>query len=908
MTTRIGRDRAAPTASVPSADRTLRSIRVADRAAEIIITVGGLSVIAAVLGIIFYLGSVTLPLLAPGSAGVELSSAANRSEPLDVLVDEYQTFAVVLSSAGTFDVVDLATGELVESRPVADGTAALTAGRFDPPSGRFVAGAPGRVLIGSVGFRVEVLSPADVPETASEIELGSRVRDGSAVIERIGRDQWRRIAFVSEAEQEGQVPGIPVFVDHAPARRGTVTAAWFADGTGAVAVHGRGRGTMLGEDADASLDWTMLPERSGDAEVVGIHLIDDASGLVVIGQDGLVDRTRIGRRGVTLEDAEQITQTGDTVTATGTVLGRKTIVLGTNSGMVHTAYLASQDDEDDVFIAVHRRDLFDDSVSVIRPGLRDRTVFIGSDDGSLTAWHATSGKSVIALSLPGSEPVAAIGIAPKLDGVVALTDGTLHKLSLDVGHPEATVSSLFLPVLYEGQSEPEYVYQASAAEDDAEPKLSLTPLIFGTIKATFISMLFAAPLAVLAAIFTSEFMEERARRYIKPGVEMMASLPSVVLGFLAAMVVAPFLRDHLMAVLLSFVTMPLAVVTVAAIWTAAADRQIRRLSASGTLLLVGVIAVAGIGMALAAAPFVERSLFQPSEAELAVLSGLVEAAEPGADGAVGVLDGWYTLREPANEQERQRLEAVAAEFASPNASLKSWLGGVIGGPEPGWFALTLPVATLLVGTLGWSAFVAVTGRRVGAFGPLLRILASLLLGGAIAWATAWLMAGVGLDLRDSLLGTFTQRNTLVIGMIMGLAIIPIIYTISDDAMRSVPVSLKAASLGAGATPWQTVVRVVLPVAASGIFSAVMIGLGRAVGETMIVLMATGNTPVMEWNIFSGLRTLSANIAVELPEADRGSTHYRLLFLCGVVLFIMTFVINTTAELVRQRFRRRNALL
>lgn len=88
----------------------------------------------------------------------------------------------------------------------------------------------------------------------------------------------------------------------------------------------------------------------------------------------------------------------------------------------------------------------------------------------------------------------------------------------------------------------------------------------------------------------------------------------------------------------------------------------------------------------------------------------------------------------------------------------------------------------------------------------------------------------------------------------------------------------------------------------------MIGLGRAVGETMIVVMATGNTPSMDWNIFSGFRTLSANVAVELPEASQGSTHYRVLFLCGFVLFVMTFAINTSAELIRQYFRRRNAAL
>jgi phosphate transport system permease protein len=145
---------------------------------------------------------------------------------------------------------------------------------------------------------------------------------------------------------------------------------------------------------------------------------------------------------------------------------------------------------------------------------------------------------------------------------------------------------------------------------------------------------------------------------------------------------------------------------------------------------------------------------------------------------------------------------------------------------------------------------------------------------------------------------------MVVGFVMGFAVVPIVYTLAEDALSSVPAHLRLASLGAGATPWQTAVRIVIPTAASGLFSAIMVGLGRAVGETMIVLMATGNTPVMSWNIFNGFRTLSANIAVELPEAVRNSTHYRTLFLAALCLFAITFFFNTIAETVRQRFRRR----
>ena len=179
----------------------------------------------------------------------------------------------------------------------------------------------------------------------------------------------------------------------------------------------------------------------------------------------------------------------------------------------------------------------------------------------------------------------------------------------------------------------------------------------------------------------------------------------------------------------------------------------------------------------------------------------------------------------------------------------------------------------------------------------------------------WLLFQVGHPIEAGLFGgdlpgylsnelgiTYEQRNSLVVGIAMGFAVTPTIFSIAEDAVFSVPKSLTSGSLALGATPWQTLVGVVLLTASPGIFSAVMIGLGRAVGETMIVLMATGNTAVMDFSIFTGFRTLSANIGVEMPEAGVGETHYRLLFLSALVLFGFTFVVNTVAELVRQRLR------
>jgi phosphate transport system permease protein len=174
----------------------------------------------------------------------------------------------------------------------------------------------------------------------------------------------------------------------------------------------------------------------------------------------------------------------------------------------------------------------------------------------------------------------------------------------------------------------------------------------------------------------------------------------------------------------------------------------------------------------------------------------------------------------------------------------------------------------------------------------------------LVFGVAWILDAVKIDPRGTFVGRYDERNALIVGLAMGFAIIPLIYTLADDALSSVPASLRSASLGAGATHWQTAMHVVIPTAMSGLFSAVMIGLGRAVGETMIILMAAGGQPLMDINIFNGFQTLSAAIATQMPEAAVGTTHLRTLYVAALALFIITFVVNTVAEVVRQRFRRR----
>jgi phosphate transport system permease protein len=244
-------------------------------------------------------------------------------------------------------------------------------------------------------------------------------------------------------------------------------------------------------------------------------------------------------------------------------------------------------------------------------------------------------------------------------------------------------------------------------------------------------------------------------------------------------------------------------------------------------------------------------------------------------------------------------------------NIKEWLDGQRGSGAGGWVLLLLPLAALFTFVLlsqqvnPWLRSRAVGWTRTQAgLAELLKFVASVAFTVGLALLVAWALDALKLDPRGTFVGTYVQRNALVVGFAMGFAIIPLIYTIADDALATVPEHLRSASLGAGATPWQTAVRIVIPTAASGLFSALMIGLGRAVGETMIVLMAAGNTPLMDWNIFQGFETLSMALATELPEAAKNSTHYRVLFLAALTLFAVTFVVNTVAEMVRQRFRRR----
>jgi phosphate transport system permease protein len=157
---------------------------------------------------------------------------------------------------------------------------------------------------------------------------------------------------------------------------------------------------------------------------------------------------------------------------------------------------------------------------------------------------------------------------------------------------------------------------------------------------------------------------------------------------------------------------------------------------------------------------------------------------------------------------------------------------------------------------------------------------------------------------QKLFGYEGRLNALVAGIALGLAIIPLVFSIAEDALTSVPRSYTQAALALGASRWQAAWQVVLPAALPGVFAAIVLGFGRAIGETMVVLMASGNASIMSWNVLDSTRTMTATIAAEMAEVVHGGVHYRMLFFIGAMLFVVTLLSNFAGDIVVHRLKRR----
>jgi phosphate transport system permease protein len=846
--------------------KTRLAVRVGERAARIVITVGGIGTILSVGLIMVFLASVVVPLFT--GARVEESGALNltagEASIAELRVDEYRLLAADVSDDGRLTIRRLDDGQVLEQRALFEQPLTTQSWSVDGATAAF-GFADGTVRLADLGFRPSFLS-GDEAGAFEGLRPGERAVSGAGVVERTPEGQLRRQESSILVGEPLSIAGDAIaLVDRSLAGARQVVCALTAGGElHLLDVTSRKNlltGAVTQRTERCQLPFSPPPELGPPAF---LHLSGGGDQVLVVwpGGEALRIDARDRKAPAVAEHLDLVRDAGARVTALVTLLGQNTLVVGDSAGRVTAWFAVKPENADTVdgalFTAVHALSAGGAGITALAPSKRTRLLAVGRADGELELYQVTTESKLARVRVEGGAAVEALELLPKEDGIACVAGGRLHRFDLDPRYPEAGFRALFTPVWYEGYAAPEHVWQSSGGTDDFEPKLGLVPLVFGTLKATFYSLLFGAPIALLAAIYTSEFLQRRFRTPVKSVIEIMASLPSVVLGFLAALVIAPFVQQVLSGVLALFLTVPLSLLLGAYAWQSLPRGVTVRLEGGPRLLAIACALAGAVGLAALVGPALERALF----------AGDVEL----------------------------------------------WLDGQIGKALGGWLFLLLPLAILLV-ALAMGSLVNPSFRvksaswthRTCALVSFLKFALGGLAATALALVAAALLQGAGLDPRADLfglLGTYVQRNALVVGFVMGFAVIPIIYTLAEDALSSVPEHLRLASLGAGATPWQTAMRVVVPTAMSGLFSALMIGLGRAVGETMIVLMATGNTPVMNMNLFNGFRTLSANIAVELPEAVKDSTHYRTLFLAALVLFAMTFLLNTLAEIVRQRFRRR----
>ena len=730
-----------------------------DRIATGVIATGGIWVILIIVLLFFYLLAVVAPIFSPATMEPQAHysvPAQERGSTVYLVIEESKQLGVRVTATGDFIFFGLKKGDVRKTISL------------DLPS----------------DVTIDSIEQADIDGRFLNVKLS----DASVVLVqisyRVSFDGDVRVLTPSIFYPYGEEP-ISVELDGEPTHRSIVigedtVVAVFSDASNrqvSVALFEAEEGDeLLDPDLSSSFEapfdidyqfvdgqarWLYLASRSGE---VALYDLSDAEEPE---QVALVSLLPVGTEAVEMK----------------LLLGGSSILVGDQFGKI-IQFSIYRDQDNQYSLADYRQFELESGVQSIWPEER-RKGFIGiSNQGQLSIFHTTAEQQLLSISLEDGESGAHSGsdikplflsYSPRSDAFLMETENGISVYDIENHHPEISWSALWNEVWYEGYEEAEFIWQSSSADNDFEPKFSLIPISFGTIKAAFYAMIFATPLAIFGAIFTAYFMAPQMRAWVKPSIEIMEALPTVILGFLAGLWLAPLVEDNLLAVVSILLTMPVGLVFFAWVWF----------------------------------------MLPPS----------ITHRMP---------DGWQA-------------------------------------------AILIPVIILLV----WFAF---------ATAPILE---SLFFGGDIQ---IWMRNTLGIN--------YDQRNSLVVGLAMGLAVIPTIFSITEDAIFSVPKHLTQGSLALGATPWQTLTKVVILTASPGIFSAVMIGLGRAVGETMIVLMATGNTPVMDFSVFQGMRTLSANIAVELPESEVDSSHYRILFLAALVLFAVTFFFNTIAEVVRQNLRKR----
>lgn len=726
-----------------------------DHLAKYGVGIGGISVIIAITLIFFYLAMVVFPLF--GSAEIEKRTSyalpGSEHNTLMLATEEQSEIGLRLTDQGEAIFFNLANGSIVDqqSLDLPDRISSFSAGSRET----------GIVAFGLANGSVKVVKHSyDVsyPDNKRQLEPQLTFPMGEEAIV-LDEDSQTLTALAIEKLSDS-----------------STIAALTEDGRIIISSF-EIEESLMGDDVELEATLGQIEAPSPDIT----HLIMDKEqrSLFALDQQGIIHYIDISDK-----EEPELVQSLDTGThapfrTAGRLAGGVSLITVSHNSELEQWFLVRNENNDYRLQHIRSFDIPRSPVNAIANEYFRKGLVTAHANGEIALLHATAHNTLEVEHFSDSE-ITHIAFSPRANRILFETsDGQFTVLNVENEHPEISWSSLWGEVWYEGYEKPDYIWQSSSADNDFEPKLSLVPLSFGTIKAAFYAMLLAIPLAIFGAIYTAYFMAPKLRQAVKPGIEIMEALPTVILGFLAGLWLAPFVEDHLPGIFSLSLILPLSILGFAYAWHRLPD-SIRHM----------------------------------------------------------VPDGW------------------APVLLAPVILLVSW------------FALAVSPAVELA---------LFNGNM-----PL------------------WMKQELGVD--------FDQRNSIIVGLAMGFAVIPTIFSIAEDAIFSVPKHLTNGSLALGATPWQTFTRVVILTASPGIFSGVMIGFGRAVGETMIVLMATGNTPVLDLSIFQGMRTLSANIAVEMPESEVDSTHYRVLFLAALVLFVFTFMFNTIAELVRQRLRKKYSSL
>ncbi len=741
--------------------RTRRKFRAwKDRFARRAIALGGLSVIVAITLIFFYLLYEVMPLFKSASieqeSSFELPESVRADKILTMFTEEQNEIAALLTESGKLLFINAQNGQPVSEQQLPLMDAAISSIKVKTPG-------DDTLLLG--------LNNGQALAVATTFKV-----DFDAQGQRLGvKPQVTQLFNGKPLQLDSQQRPLH-YITQQTAPDGVLLAGLVDKGE-VVMVLLRQRSNFITGEVQETLEPIVFPSTSLYQRVL---IAPDHHYIFALRSSGHLDvYDSRDLQNIQLSHTLALVKPGQQVTQMIFQLAQQSLLIGDSQGQITQYFMVRDEHNQQQLTKIRTLKLADAPIKVLEAEQR-RKGFVAVDSrGRVGLFNTTAEKTAIDQPLLDAAPLLA-ALAPRASMLLMQdAQGVFHRYAIDNPHPETSLKSLWGKVWYEGYSEPQYTWQSSSASNEFEPKFSLTPLAFGTLKAAFYAMLLSVPLAVCGAMYTAYFMAPAVRRKIKPVIELMEALPTVILGFFAGLFLAPFMETHLPGVFAVLLIIPLGIVTFAFTWAQLPDR-IRDL----------------------------------------------------------IPEGWHVV-----------------------------------------------VLVPLVVLLGWLSFSLSQPMELWFFNGDMR---------------NWLSNDLGID--------FDQRNAMVVGFAMGFAVIPTIYSIAEDALFGVPKSLSHGSLALGATPWQTLVRVVLPTASPGIFSAVMIGMGRAVGETMIVLMATGNTPVMNANIFEGMRTLAANIAVEMGESALGSSHYRILFLAALVLFLFTFVVNTLADLVRQRLRNKYSTL